>query len=91
MRAQVLHPHSGPTALITHVNRLVQQSFPTHFYGSLFYAEFDSSTRVLEYINAGHNPPLIVRSGEGGSTASTRGRTPWNIHEFSSLSNVLST
>lgn len=61
LRAQALHPHLDLTTLIGDVNRLVHESSPTAFFASLFYAEYEPSTRVLQYVNAGHNPPIIVR------------------------------
>ena len=61
LRAQALHPHLDLSALIGDVNRLVYESSPTHFFASLFYAEYEPSTRVLRYVNAGHNPPIVVR------------------------------
>jgi len=61
LRAQALHPHSDLTALIGDVNRLVYESSPTAFFASLFYAEYEPATRMLQYVNAGHNPPIILR------------------------------
>jgi serine phosphatase RsbU (regulator of sigma subunit) len=61
LRAQALHPHLDLTALIGDVNRLVYESSPTAFFASLFYAEYEPATRMLQYVNAGHTPPIIVR------------------------------
>jgi len=61
LRAQALHPYLDLTALIGDVNRLVYESSPTAFFASLFYAEYEPATRMLQYVNAGHNPPIIVR------------------------------
>jgi DNA-binding GntR family transcriptional regulator len=61
LRAQALHPHLDLTTLMGDVNRLVHESSPTAFFASLFYAEYEPATRVLQYVNAGHNPPIIVR------------------------------
>jgi serine phosphatase RsbU (regulator of sigma subunit)/DNA-binding transcriptional regulator YhcF (GntR family) len=61
LRAQALHPHLDLSALIGDVNRLVHESSPTNFFASLFYAEYEPATRVLKYVNAGHNPPVVVR------------------------------
>jgi serine phosphatase RsbU (regulator of sigma subunit) len=61
LRAQALHPHLDLSTLIGDVNRLVHESSPDHFFASLFYAEYEPSTRILRYVNAGHNPPLVIR------------------------------
>lgn len=61
LRAQVLRPNLDLTTLMGDVNRLVHQSSPTDFFASLFYAEYEPGSRMLEYVNAGHNPPIIVR------------------------------
>ncbi|HET8921388.1 MAG TPA: SpoIIE family protein phosphatase [Candidatus Acidoferrum sp.] len=63
LRAQALHTHLDLTALIRDVNRLVHESSPTAFFASLFYAEYEPAKRMLQYVNAGHNPPIIVRPG----------------------------
>jgi serine phosphatase RsbU (regulator of sigma subunit) len=65
LKARVLHPHADLSVLIGDVNRLVHESSPAHFFASLFYAEYQPSTRVLRYVNAGHNPPMVLRWREG--------------------------
>jgi serine phosphatase RsbU (regulator of sigma subunit) len=65
LRAQALHPHLDLSALIGDVNRLVFESSPIHFFASLFYAEYEPVARVLNYVNAGHNPPIVVRMRDG--------------------------
>jgi serine phosphatase RsbU (regulator of sigma subunit) len=61
LKAQALHPHSDLSVLVGEVNRLVHESSPVHFFASLFYGEYQPATRVLRYVNAGHNPPLVIR------------------------------
>jgi DNA-binding GntR family transcriptional regulator len=61
LKAQALHPHSDLSVLVSDVNRLVHESSPIHFFASLFYGEYQPATRVLRYVNAGHNPPLVLR------------------------------
>lgn len=34
---------------------------------TFFYAQFDERTRQLTYVNAGHNPPFVLRPQPGGS------------------------
>ncbi|HEY2456548.1 MAG TPA: SpoIIE family protein phosphatase [Candidatus Acidoferrum sp.] len=61
LRAQALHAHSDLATLMADVDRLVHSSSPVHLYASLFYAEYQPATKVLEYVNAGHNPPVVLR------------------------------
>jgi serine phosphatase RsbU (regulator of sigma subunit) len=66
LRAQALHTHSDLASLMADVDKLVYASSPVQLYASLFYAEYQPSTRVLEYVNAGHNPPMVLRWNENG-------------------------
>jgi serine phosphatase RsbU (regulator of sigma subunit) len=65
LRAQALH--LDLSALVGDVNRLVFESSPRNFFASFFYAEYEPATRVLKYVNAGHNPPIVVRTSNGSS------------------------
>jgi sigma-B regulation protein RsbU (phosphoserine phosphatase) len=65
LRAQASHSHFDLSTLIGDVNRLVHESSPTNFFASLFYAEYEPATRVLKYVNAGHNPPIVLRPHDG--------------------------
>ncbi len=49
---------------ISHVNNLVYESSTANRYATFFYAEFDPTTRRLTYVNAGHNPPYVLRGGQ---------------------------
>ncbi|HTS30309.1 MAG TPA: PP2C family protein-serine/threonine phosphatase [Bryobacteraceae bacterium] len=55
-----------PADLMERVNRLVYQASTANRYATLFYAEYDPATRDLTYVNAGHNPPIVLRNGDGG-------------------------
>jgi serine phosphatase RsbU (regulator of sigma subunit) len=61
LRAQAMRAHSDPSTLIADVDRLVHVASPKHLYASLFYAEYDAATRLLRYVNAGHNAPIVLR------------------------------
>src|ERR1700735_5401343 len=65
LRSQALHAHSDLAALIGDVDQLVYAASPDHLYASLFYAEFDTVTRMLRYVNAGHNSPIVARWKNG--------------------------
>jgi sigma-B regulation protein RsbU (phosphoserine phosphatase) len=54
-----------PADLVGRVNSLVCQASPANRYATLFYGEYDSATRRLTYVNAGHNPPVVLRNSGG--------------------------
>ena len=56
-----MHAYSDVSTLITDVDSLVLAASPKHLYASLFYAEYEVATRVLRYVNAGHNAPIVLR------------------------------
>jgi sigma-B regulation protein RsbU (phosphoserine phosphatase) len=43
------------------VNRQVYGSSLASRYATLFYGVVDEATRTLHYVNAGHNPPMVIR------------------------------
>src|SRR6185295_17468983 len=44
------------------MNRLLHVSTDAASYATFFYAQFDEKSRLLTYVNAGHNPPILVRA-----------------------------
>lgn len=49
--------------LMDKVNRLVYESSASNRYATFFFAAYDPKTRRLDSVNAGHNPPLVLRCG----------------------------
>jgi sigma-B regulation protein RsbU (phosphoserine phosphatase) len=47
---------------VSRINRTVCQNVPTNKYVTFFMASLDPPSGRIEYVNAGHNPPLLVRS-----------------------------
>jgi sigma-B regulation protein RsbU (phosphoserine phosphatase) len=56
--------------LAAKMNRFLYRSTPSNKYATFFYAQLDSSSRTLRYVNAGHNPPYLVRAGVEGPAGS---------------------
>src|SRR5215468_3268753 len=54
-----------PLELMERINSLVYQASTSNRYATLFYAEYDPACRRLSYVNAGHNPPVVLRNSAG--------------------------
>jgi phosphoserine phosphatase RsbU/P len=65
VKFQALQPHLKLSTLLGDINRLVYGFSPTNIFATLFYAEYDPAKRLLNYVNAGHNPPLVLRPKNG--------------------------
>lgn len=50
--------------LMHKVNRLVYEASASNRYATFFFAAFDPLTRKLDCVNAGHNPPVLLRNGQ---------------------------
>jgi phosphoserine phosphatase RsbU/P len=54
-----------PADLMGRVNSLLCQASAANRYATLFYADYHPGTHRLTYVNAGHNPPLVLRNCGG--------------------------
>ncbi|PJA76097.1 hypothetical protein CO151_03985 [bacterium CG_4_9_14_3_um_filter_65_15] len=61
LHGQVLHPGSV-SSVVTSVNDLLVRSTDPHMFATFFYGLLDTGTGHFTCTNAGHNPPLVVRS-----------------------------
>jgi len=57
--------------LLLSVNRLFYENTSDNSYATLFFADYDDSTRRLRYVNCGHLPPLLLHAcgSSGGPSA----------------------
>ena len=60
--------------LLASVNRLFYESTDDASYATLFFADYDDSSRKLRYANCGHLPPLLLRAR--GSSQDQVSETP---------------
>jgi sigma-B regulation protein RsbU (phosphoserine phosphatase) len=73
-RVQVLFEDSGDLAAkVTRLNKTVSTNCPDNRFITLFICVINPVTGALVYTNAGHNPPLLVRSTGEVETLSTGG------------------
>jgi phosphoserine phosphatase RsbU/P len=54
--------HDSLVETISAVNRYLADNIPPNRFVTLFYAELDPASGSLSFLNAGHNPPLIVHA-----------------------------
>ncbi len=54
--------HDTLVETISAVNRYLADNIPSNRFVTLFYAELDPESGALSFLNAGHNPPLIVHA-----------------------------
>jgi len=54
--------HDTLVQTISAVNRYLAENIPPNRFVTLFYAELDPESGALSFLNAGHNPPLIIHA-----------------------------
>ena len=59
LRGQALVGSRDLSRLMTNINKLIFESSPSNRYATFFYGEFRNG--ALNYLNAGHNAPVLLR------------------------------
>ena len=49
-------------ALLRSINHLFYESTSPENFATLFFADYDSATHRLRYVNCGHMPPFLIRA-----------------------------
>jgi len=52
-----------PASLVTQINESLVESTDSSKFATFFYAVYDPAGKALTYVNAGHNPPFLLRAG----------------------------
>ncbi|MBV8729015.1 MAG: SpoIIE family protein phosphatase [Acidobacteriia bacterium] len=68
LRSLATNNGASLSELTSKLSRLLHRSTGASSYATFFYAQVDEQRRVLRYVNAGHNPPFLLRSN-GSSPA----------------------
>ena len=61
----------GPAQVIKDLDEVLKKVTSPATFVTMFYARFHRVSRVLQYASAGHNPPLLLRSGTGQAIGET--------------------
>ena len=83
VRTAVSFAGSDGQAVVTAVNRQVHASSLEDRFATLFYGVYDGTKRKLRYVNAGHNPPMVIRR-DGSIISLEAGGAPLGIFADSS-------
>ena len=54
---------TDPATLMSRLNEVMKENSPPNKYITVFYGELDTANNTLEYVNAGHNPPIFLSQG----------------------------
>lgn len=54
------------TQLMAHMNRLIYEASAINRYATFFFGVFDPAASRFYYVNAGHNPPVLLRRSTSG-------------------------
>jgi len=65
LRTQVLDQDPDLAGLVARLNHVVYDASTRNRFATLFYAQYDAASRTLVYVNAGHNPPFVLRAAGG--------------------------
>lgn len=87
-RAEV-HPRYRIEAMAAKLNDFVHQSSAVSSFVTFFYCEIGRESEVVRYVNAGHNPPVVLRT-DGSlenleSTGFCLGMFPGAVYEAKSI------
>ena len=64
LRGQTIDEKTNLSAVVANLNRLVFESSAQNRYATFFLGAYDSRSRVLRYVNAGHNAPIVIRASD---------------------------
>ncbi len=54
----------APARFISQINRIICECIPVTKFITLFYGELDAATGSVMYVNAGHNPPIVLHQNK---------------------------
>ncbi len=85
LRGQAIHFKEDLAGLMKQINSLVYEASTSNRYATFFYAQFEPNTRKLTYVNAGHNPPFVLRPNSDNTTANKHNDATENPNDFEVL------
>jgi sigma-B regulation protein RsbU (phosphoserine phosphatase) len=65
LRGEAARAPGNLAAAVSNINRLVYEASSASRYATLFYGLYDPATGKFDYVNAGHNPPMLFHIANG--------------------------
>ena len=62
LRCQLNSSKKPLVDVVSSMNKMLRRSTGNSDYATFFFAEYDAPLHALTYVNAGHNPPLLMRN-----------------------------
>ena len=85
LRATIHDADGGVQDICSRAHTTLYDNTPPHMYSTFFLAEVDLKSGALDYVNAGHLPPMLYRHASGGVERLHEGGSPLGllpINEF---------
>ncbi len=64
---------SDPVEVMQATNAIIAEDSESGMFVTMFYAQVDTDSRVTTFVNAGHNPPIIIHSDGAQGRLDTQG------------------
>ncbi len=68
LRSEATRAPENLAAALSNINRLVYEASASNRYATFFYGQYDPALGRFDYVNAGHNPPMIFHDGRENGT-----------------------
>ncbi len=68
LRSEATRAPQNLAAAVASINRLVFEASSSNRYATFFYGQYDPATGQLDYVNAGHNPPILFHRSDSGES-----------------------
>jgi sigma-B regulation protein RsbU (phosphoserine phosphatase) len=65
LRSEATRAPENLAAAVANVNRLVYEASASNRYATFFYGQYDPAQGRFDFVNAGHNSPILVHPGDG--------------------------
>jgi sigma-B regulation protein RsbU (phosphoserine phosphatase) len=70
LRSEATRAPENLAVAVANINRLVYEASSENRYATFFYGQYDPATHKFDYVNAGHNPPMLFHRRDGRWTVS---------------------